>query len=803
MESGKQVESPQVNPGYAGWQLSRAVTTSEEHADPETRDRARQKVAKWVKVLEGLIDGSIAAGSRTPVSGVPPWATLEVVTGGFATGALLAGGPVLEHEQKLLADLSPQRSGCERQVLNKFFLTDEGVSRLQALLESGCYELDIPEEGALLVVAWLLCHDQPDAARDLLEEIGPFLSKLRFYPRPVEQPRRFGSRVFVQDVAGTLHALANIRPNTRVLSQKEAIEVWTPLYDRTVSLFLETLDGEPPRFASLEAAAANRASEVVGGLPCQVYPEGWTVRAKQLLDEYDAKRQIHQLCGKPERKTENFFQLRQFLSRCVTASGSLSRKDIDRIRLLLARCVSRRGVPTSIECAALRQRQSQQARGPTFHEVSKVVATRLAEYQLDSGIDDLEPVVRPVSDEEARQHRIADAADIPESIKRKVERCLTETADELIRRGIITSGDVLARVLPQVTSGLRAAGIVDPSLRQLYAAIYRAFRRRRSLLLLNRESQVKIEELPWVAAIDQFRRRDLAASDLARATLQEITALTLISFPQAIIPNKLLQELRDLAKQAKLDLPLVDELAADIFMGQFSGKFVAAAKRAGELLAGSLYATCYEIDYDAIQRLPDERPARKPSWFSRSSGQTDDPFAALCRARVGATTTGWDVAVNGMIIEQEQILTTQNLAVLLSGLDLLPELRGQFADLARRCFTWICQRQQMNPPKWHALLIMLKNTAYAWRQMVVYLSLVPASEVDQFLAWAHGHLSEQPAEFQLRFRPAIEGLRRAAAGQSPEEGTIARRFLGWTKERHWLLGPKPDRQADTRQSPIA
>jgi hypothetical protein len=170
--------------------------------------------------------------------------------------------------------------------------------------------------------------------------------------------------------------------------------------------------------------------------------------------------------------------------------------------------------------------------------------------------------------------------------------------------------------------------------------------------------------------------------------------------------------------------------------------------------------------------------------------ETEDPFTALCRTRA-AITSGWDVAVNGMIIEQQQILTTQNLAVLVSGLELVPELRDHFSELARRCFDWICKQQQINPPTWHALLINLKNTAYAWRQMVFFLSLSPASEVDQFLAWADEHLSRQRTDFQTRFWPAVEGLRRAAAGMSPEDGISARRFLGWTKERHWLLGPKP------------
>src|SRR5690606_5868728 len=149
----------------------------------------------------------------------------------------------------------------------------------------------------------------------------------------------------------------------------------------------------------------------------------------------------------------------------------------------------------------------------------------------------------------------------------------------------------------------RAAGITDPLLRQLDAAIYRSFRRRRSLLLLDLQSQVRIEELPWVAAMEVFRAKNLSTRELARQTLQEVTRLALASFPHALVPNKLLQELRALVVQAKLDIPLVDELAADIFMGEFSGKFVRAAKQAAQLMSGTLYQTYYGIDYGQVLQL--------------------------------------------------------------------------------------------------------------------------------------------------------------------------------------------------------
>ncbi len=114
---------------------------------------------------------------------------------------------------------------------------------------------------------------------------------------------------------------------------------------------------------------------------------------------------------------------------------------------------------------------------------------------------------------------------------------------------------------------MRSAGILDSALRSVYAATYRAFRQRRSLLLLNLQHQVQIEELPWVAAMERYRCADLAITDAAAQALKEVTLLYLNAFPHVIFPNKLLQELRALAQAAKVEIPLVDELGVDIFMG--------------------------------------------------------------------------------------------------------------------------------------------------------------------------------------------------------------------------------------------
>jgi hypothetical protein len=755
-----------VNPGYAAFQIAKAFATVEKHSDPAARERAKARIAKWETVLKNILTGSVAYGSRTPVEGIPGWATLEVVTGGFATGALLAGGQIQVHEKTLLDRLPPVPDGEERCALNAHFLTEAGLKELQGWLRTGCFEVGVPEEGALLAVAWLVQEEYTAEANRLLDELIPYFSKLRFYPVPLEQPRRYGSRVHLQDVGTTISDLQKIRPNKRILAQREAVTIWAPFYDRVVALFLETVEDD---------------------WPCRIYPAEWQRRAETLINEYRMLRTAHPLCGKPERTGGHFAQLRGFLEKCATDPKSLTGREVGRIRLILRRFIEKRGTPGSATCAEARRDQAQHVSAPVYHAIAKcVVIPRLSRYAKADGLDDVSSLKQPVTEEETVPCGIPEGTSIPPSIQRKVERCLNETAEELIERGLITSGETLARVFPQVTSELRATGIADPILRQLYASIYRAFRRRRSLLLLNLESQIRIEELPWVAAIERFRNPEPSDRELAEQTLEEITFLTLTSFPYAILPNKLLQEMRALAKHADLDLPLVDELAADIFMGEFARKFVEAAHRAAEILEGTLYATYYSIDYQEIRRLS------KPGEITkRTRTASPDQFAQLCSARAGIAIGMWDPAANGMIIEQQQIVTTQNLAALLTVLGLHDALSGKLDEMAKRCFRWICKRQQMKIDDWHARLVTLKNTAYAWRQMIFFLALRPQSEVADFLCWAEAHLNAQKKAFQERFRPALEGLKLAAAGEIIDSASTrnasGRLFLGWSKTRHWML----------------
>ncbi len=553
------------------------------------------------------------------------------------------------------------------------------------------------------------------------------------------------------------------KPNEQLDAQREAVEIWAPLLDKLVELILQTVDNDSP---------------------FQRSDLGWEGRAKELLRVIAEAEKKHRRCRKPHKPKANFFQLRALLERHLAAG--LSDAEIERARRLIDRCVAKRGAPGSDTHAAIRAAQRQQVAAPSYFDLSRVVLKRLRELPQDDGVDDALAIVSPVTSKESSE-RVPTKSIIPPVVAEKVRRCGRDSVENLVASGVIPSADTLAVVLPQITAGIRATGIRNAVLRRLYALVYGAFRRRRSLLLLNLERQVEIEELPWVAAVERFRDTNFGAKEASRQALADIALLTMVSFPQAIIPNKILQELRALAKGAELDLPIVDELAADIFMGTFAGKFVRSAKFAAELLDGSLYANYYGIDYRKVQSLSE--PSGKRGMFP--PGRKDE-FADLVSERAGVRADGWDIAVNGMLIEQQQILTTQNLATLTVGLDLVSELAARAEDLARVCFRWVCKRLQANAKNYHDHLIALKNSAYAWRQMVFFLSLLSEGGQRSFVAWAHEHLEKQPAGFRSRFSPALAGLHTATHdGISPprtpsESGAL---FLGWTKERHWGLAP--------------
>jgi hypothetical protein len=748
-EAGDREQS--AYPGYVIAQLRRAMSAVLSHADPDVRRRAGARLAQWEGVLQGMLDGSISAGSRTPVQAVPAWVTVQVAQGGFATGELVAAGPLQPHEVERLAALGREADGSGRAALNLYFLSEPGRRELREMLGSGCYRIRVPEEGALLVVAWLLSNGMEESAGGVIDQIAPFFDRLRFFPVPDSRPMPSTAAVRRQDVGEAVDALERRRPQAQVARMVEALRIWQPMYGRAVAMFVETVDEN---------------------WPCRKFPAGWQSRARDFLDEYAALRKAHSLCGKPDRPKENFARLRVYMRICADNPAGLTGREVGAIRRILRSYEARHAVGRPGDEVA-----------PTYDELNQVLISRLKRFPREGGLESLTVADSPVTGEEAARFGISEGAAIPRPLLSKALRCLEGSLEELAALGIVPSSEVLAQLLPAVTAQVQAAGYADPDLARLYCAIYAAFRRRRSLLLYYLASQVRIEELPWVAAMESQRSGDERTRAAARETLEQAGDLALASFPQTVFPNKLLKEFQALVHTSGAPIPIVDELAADIFMGVFGAKFLRAAQIAARVLRGSLYERYYGLPYESVQAMhpaPKETPSKETQWIAPPE------FTALCRELAGpAVKEGWSVARNGQIIEQAQILTTHNLATLFDESGLRRRLAGRLPELARRCFRWICRRQSCDRSSRRANLHNIKNCAYAWRQLIFFLSVAGDQEAAGFLTWAREHLGKQRAVTRERLQPAMDGLEWVAAGGSfdTKGESPGRRILGWTAGR--------------------
>ncbi len=117
-------------------------------------------------------------------------------------------------------------------------------------------------------------------------------------------------------------------------------------------------------------------------------------------------------------------------------------------------------------------------------------------------------------------------------------------------------------------------------------------------------------------------------------------------------------------------------------------------------------------------------------------------------------------------------------------------LRGE----SSRAHSCCARRQQQHAPGFKAQLQMVKNTAYAWRQALYFLSLCDRSTQWQVTAGLEELVSRQPEAWAQRFEPIARGLQMTLTGGRfdadgrGQEDPDARRFLGWSVGPHWLLG---------------
>lgn len=725
---------------YALAQWSAALLTATTTSDDATRTRAQRRVSQWQSVIRGLRSGSLRLGSRTPVRGLPAWVTPEVMRGGFATGRAAASGPLSEFERQVARNAGVPE---DRGAIFEYLLTEPGMRGLWTTLDGGGFEIDLPESAALLVVAWLVREGDADTALALVGALRPLAHDVRLLPASATGLVRDPAILWRESAGTVATALRRKTPPAQLLRMNGVLDVWNPFADRLLEQWLATMtDG--------------RIDEPFSG--------AWLHGARNLLSEFDRLSVEHVPPTRHTNPKQNAATLRLALA-AVADGRALTPRERGRIGNAVDAMVSRRGAPGTARLQSLRELQRAQAALPTTAALARLAADRLASASPDAGIGDILPFTAPVTAKEAASIGLPAATLMPPAVSRVLLRAKAGTLQELVDGGVITSAELLATFVPQLTAQVVAEQYEDPTLRILMARSYEAFRRRRSVLLLDLQHQVRPEELPWIAATSTKRRATSATRDVARETFLRLADEVIRHWPGSILPNPLVAELQTLAAAADTTVPLVQEIAADIFMGRFSTKYAAAFDLAAGHLAGTLYARYYRIGGAALETA---RRAANPA----------EAFSELCLARAQTPGHRWCVVCNGMVVEQAQILTTHNLASLVAA-GFAP--RDGWRTAAEGAFTHVAghaARLQGNRRPQRKL----KDLSYAWRQMVFYVAQLDDDRQVEFLDWARQDAVARPEFARERLLSLLDDL--ARPGVRPP-------LLGWGHGRHWLIGGTP------------
>lgn len=709
----------EVNLGYAFARLEAAL------ASPGPTAPAKQQA--WRQVIFGMLEGWLRPGSRTPVADTPPWVSLEVAQGGFATGTYSAGGPLEAHELGWLEALGLPADGQARLALNLHFLGAEGQGELLERLHGGRYRLRQPEEGAWLVVAWLQAQGAHEAAWRLVEELRPWCDRLRFYPLPSEAPAPTGDRLRLQSVDAQRQLLEAPCREAKAEAEREALALWLPLQHELVDLALQAWSGPPPSHATdpegRRLLDAKRQPLLAGGEPLPMPPAAWRAQAETTWRSAKARFEHHPHPLGPRSRRHPLGQLLALFEAWLRPEG-LSPREAWRLRQRLASHRHRHGLPGEAQRARREAQVQTRLARPRLAQWRALLLARLAHLPGEEGLLEPEAWMGPLQAHEAQAIGLPEGQALHRSLLRRLRALREGPPEALAEAGALPSLDALARALPPWVG--EVAPFPAP-LTGLHAQLHAAFSRRRSLLLLHLEHQVRLQELPWVAALAPWRAEALAQAE-ASSRLRRLALLAWRHFPHRAWPNPFLSQLKALSQVAGLQLPWPEELAADIFMGQFTPKFAQAAQATGRLLANTPYGRYAGLPQAHLLALQADAQAHGRA--------TSEGFLALAQWLNRGEGPQWGhPRRNAQLLECATWLHTQGQAALVEALGLEAELAtGAGEHLLRwsQAVNLIAHAKAKTP---QLATMRHRQLAVALRQGLFLLSFSPQEAVEAWLPW--------------------------------------------------------------------
>jgi len=716
-----------------------------------TADKRKQ----WQEIAEAIRQQTLRVGSRTPL-GLPAWVTSDVVSGGFASGSA-AGGALLAWERELGEKLKPCgfEGPVSRGALNEFFLSPDGVALLCDALDSRRFQVLLPEEAALLMVVQL--QRRGCDVGHILEEIIPHFASLRFYPRLLDLPRPQAppGAVSVWTVDRLKQALACKRTPVKIQRQQMAQEDFLPVY-----------------MALMDLAAPVPPQDLENWLPLgtRVDPHAWAAWEK-------AEKRLEAKFSRSRRMKRGTYGSMRRLLRRSSSGEELSFRDRRFARRLLVDFYAKYGIPGSAD----RETRVSAVTGAfagfvPVETLAAILTERLAEFPGEMGVLSCTPLMADVSEADKGWPRDAPrptGVPMPKVFQQLVKRVKIDSIDNLVGAGLIKSSEAVARLSTLVVAQTLTSHEC-PVQCDLDVSLAFAFARRRSLLLLDYASQVKLHELPWCPP--HLAHPDCPeVAEASRLVLRNLCRLHMTTWPHVEIPNVALREMQKLLNAAKIKTSLTSDLAADIFMGDVTESFQKAAQAVQAAPELEWYRSYYHLPTDTTGSLIQKCEERAQQFSLCDS--------AWCNY----------VARNGAILEQLKIATTHNLYQLYAaGLLTVEDLEVAVGKCWQRVWPVLCLDTASSR-------YIQKDTAAAFRSLVFALSILKhhgRRSEDIVRGW----MSEEPARraqdthrgsrqdkaLQPAVHLVLKGLLAAAEGRSPDDV-----YIGWVaKPWHlWTGGP--------------
>ncbi|CUG87091.1 Hypothetical protein, putative, partial [Bodo saltans] len=523
----------------------------------ESQNGALMTVNMSLKSIVNLSDEqlekfvTLAHGSRRPTKH-PEFLSLDVLGGGFASGELAAVIKT-DEDKRLQASLLTSRSG---------------FGAMQALLTSGNYQVELPENGAMLVVAWLLEEGRTSEARELLAQLAPYMDEVKFVPTVVASPPPLApttASLGTVERARKQLAHAEARGAAKQALQQPRNDVNAELMDlqaQAVALLVQTLGpGELPRqgatvrnvipescaFPFLLSLTSNSRRDATS----------ITTKLEQLLQNATASNRHRRQTS----ATNALLCALREVSKGENAVSSDSLKIVTvRIRVIMASVLSRRGAWGSEKYEQHMRNVAISVQGDQRHIAARVVMARLGarqDFETLTAVE-VERALEAMSIDDAQRvvhsdSRILSLPRLKSCHRKAVKGAMEGTLEELLNYRVVKSGEEVGTVAHVLVSRFKSTQFTDVRLSRLYAEIATAFSRRRSLLLISGpgalQHQVRMTELPWIVPLLSEISKTRATQKLAQQPPELSFARELLvqywkHFPVTLMPNKLTSALR-------------------------------------------------------------------------------------------------------------------------------------------------------------------------------------------------------------------------------------------------------------------